>query len=63
MIIKGVVIYPTNSCENEDYGYQLVNHRIRMFSPKNKSCKHKYFSQGERERGLVEVDSAWDHTF
>ena len=23
-MILGVVIYPTNSCENEDYGYQLV---------------------------------------
>ena len=33
LMIKGVVIYPTNSCENEDYGYQLVKPQIRLFNP------------------------------
>ena len=36
LIIKGVVIYPTNSCENEDYGYQLVKPQLRLFN-QNKS--------------------------
>merc|ERR1712223_1503494 len=26
----GVVIYPTNSCENEDYGYQLVKGNVDL---------------------------------